>query len=189
MKCEERGKLLFMVASSLLSCHITLAMLQGIPGRWKNTAYNVQHALKPTVRWGKIWHITWSSIFYLVWELLLGLDLMPPHTAALQCTQSSYTLRRSCPSDQRAHVIHPETLTSDKKETGACGWQQGTLYLSKSSPSDSLNCALLQLLENQDCWREKMELRLSWIFSLKHLQQCWQILLPSFINSYSIILM
>lgn len=117
----------FMVASSLLSCHITPAILQGIPGRWKPTAYDVQQALKPTAGWGRTWCMMWSPILDLVWELLLRLDLMPPHTAALQCTQSSHTLR-SCPLDQQAHVIHPETLTSDKKKTGTCVWVQGTLF-------------------------------------------------------------
>lgn len=99
-----------------------------------------------------------SSILELFWELLLGLDPMPPCTAALQCTQSSYTLRRSCPLHQQAHVIHSETLTSDKKETGTCIWGQGALFFSKSSPSDCLNCALLQLLESQERCREKRSL-------------------------------
>lgn len=33
----------------------------------------------------------WSSILDLGWELLLGVDQMPSCTAALNCTQSSYT--------------------------------------------------------------------------------------------------
>lgn len=110
-------------------------------------------------------------------------------TAALHCTMSSYTLRRCCPLDQQALVRHSKTLTSDKKDTGTCVWEQGTLYFSKSSPPDWQNCALLQLLVNQVCCRKKRSLDFHESLFLKHLQQCWQILSPQFMNCCSVILM
>jgi len=51
--------------------------------------------------------------------------------------------------DQQADVTHSETLISDKKGMGTCVWVQETTYFNKSSPSDWVSCALLQLLENQ----------------------------------------
>lgn len=60
--------------------------------------------------------------------------------------------------DQQADMTHSETLISKEEETGTCVWGQRTTYFNNRSPSDWISCALLQLLENQECCSEKRSL-------------------------------